>query len=200
MKPPKSNLSPLAEPWGRYVEGEISDLNTFIERSSGGFRADQSFQDSTLDNLASQIRELEERALQAVSAPDMMTAIYDAGNASVSTTMSLPAPTHSRMAVISASCAPRGMTPRNSVIFIRMSVDGKDFHRSSFAVPLITSSTPPGWDSFTAEGYIALPVSAGSSPQVTIQAIGIGNTYDPGTKQALITSIGSSITYAQRTS
>ena len=198
-KPPKSNLSPLAEPWGRYVENSISAINTLLERMTGGFSADASFQNSTLDNLASQIRELEQRALQAVSAPDMLSAIYDAGNATVSTTMTLPAPNESRMAVISASCAPSATTPRNSVIFIRMTVDGKDFHRSSFAVPLITSSTPPGWSSFTAEGYIAIPVQAGVSPQVTVEAIGIGNTYDPGAKQMLITSIGASVTYAQRT-
>lgn len=198
MKPPKSNLSPLAEPWGRYIESEILGINTEIDRATGGIGAGQRVQGSAIDNLASQIQELEERALQAVSAPDMTTAVYDAGNAFVSTTMTLPAPLSSRMAVISASCAPMGLTPRNSVIFIRMSVNGKDFHRSSFAVPLITSSTPPGWDSFTAEGYIALPVDGGNPPIVTIEAIGIGNTYDPGPKQALVSSIGASVTYAQR--
>ena len=112
-KPPKSNLSPLSEPWGRYVENSISAINTLLERMTGGFSADASFQNSTLDNLASQIRELEQRALQAVSAPDMLSAIYDAGNATVSTTMTLPAPNESRMAVISASCAPSATTPRD---------------------------------------------------------------------------------------
>lgn len=190
----------MSEPWGRWSEDIALSNARDIERLGGGVDSDGRVQNSSMDNMASQIVELYARQVQPRSASDITTPVFSGSNAeSISTTITLPPPIDGdRVAQISASCSPLALTSVGSNVFITMRINGVDFYRDSLPLPPGAGTFPPGWNSSTAEGYVSLNVPQGSSLVVQFHLMAMGYALEPGNKQIRLSSISASVTYGQK--
>ena len=71
--PPMRNLSPMAEPWGRWVQEEVEGIKRFAQSLGQGVGNDGRSQNSSMDNLSSQIGELYARRTNVYDMPDLTT-------------------------------------------------------------------------------------------------------------------------------
>jgi len=166
--PPPSNLGPMSEPWARFQTDQTLQNATAIERLGGDATNDGRLNNSTLDNMAAQLEEINQRQSGYVTANDITTAPFNGTGTSAPTVaqeIQLPRPTDTRrsgwLAVtfdVSQSTADFGTA------FLTIYIDGRVFHKNSVGFPTSTI-TPPEWASnsnvagFT--GFTAEPSSGG---------------------------------------
>lgn len=200
-KLPPSNLGPQSEPWARAIEDQTLQNATGIERIGGDASNDGRINNSTLDLMAGQIKEINARQAATVFASTITTPTYDeTGNTvTASATLQLPRPADGqRSGWVTVSGTP-GVSPAlDSAVFITFMIDDRVFYRSSVGLPIL-DSTPVGWTavSFTgATGFTATPGSGGTIG-ITLQAFGqaFGSV---GNRQATFSGISATVSYGQK--
>ena len=196
MRPPNRNLSPAAEPWGRYIENEVIALGSALNGMSSGVDSEGRVQNSSMDSLAMQINELNQRQTQTVAAPPINVAVTGTSWVSTSQDISLPASDFTRMAQVSFSGIIDISAPTlPTTTFLSITVDGAPLFRQSFQVPA-SASSPPGWVGGGIGAFGGIRVPAGTSPTMTLSLSSMGFT--AGARNVYIDSGSASITYGQR--
>lgn len=84
-KRPPSNLNPDAEPWGRWVSAEVEETREDLESVRSDIANGERINNSTLDSLATQIREVDSRPSNRYSWANVNSASF--GNTSLSVTI-----------------------------------------------------------------------------------------------------------------
>lgn len=144
--PPLRNLSPMSEPWGRWAQEELEDLGRFAQTLGQGVGNDGRAQNSSMDNLSSQISELYARRTSVYDMPDLTTTSQPAPAFGVGTsTVALPgfpdgAP---RYGSVSLTATPPPPADPNLGGYYRVTVGSTIIAQGS--MNLGGFSTPPGF-------------------------------------------------------
>lgn len=195
-RPPLSNLSPLAEPWGRWVQERAVDANTRAERLGGTIDNDGLVQNGQMDNLAIQIKELFARSSALLTSPDVTTVAYTTNLVQVDANIVVPAPTDKdRYAWISLSGVPVQNSTYDSAVFLTMLLDGVPFMRQSLNLPA-GLAPPAGWVSPSSTGYVGYVARANSPSTLTFRMQARGFLGDPARTTSL-TAIQGSVNFTQ---
>lgn len=197
MRWPNSNLSPMSQPWGRYAQDQIEDLQGTVERL--GIRSDNSgrIQSSSMDLMAGQISELYARGSALAFGADATTPVYTTDTVQVSSTITLPLPLDSpRLAWVSLSCSPVHNSTESASVFLTWIMDGVPFHRASTGVPA-GQAPPSGWTNPSYIGYTGFiaPTSGAGILEMRMQCRGI---FGSGPMTTSLTNVQASINYAQK--
>lgn len=201
MRPPPSNLGPMAEPWARWITDQTLQNAEGVERLGGDASNDGRINNSLLDSMADQIQELNARQSQTLFVPDLTTPVFNQSGATVSTstTISLPRPLDAqRIGWVSLSGTPSVTPAYDSTVFVTFSIDGRPFYRSSIGLPP-ASATPAGWTTFSFQGvtgFMADP-EAGGALSIQLQARGLAFGA-AGNRTATLGGITATVAYAQR--
>ena len=140
--PPPSNLGPLAEPWAREITRQVQDQATAIERLGGSLSNDGSATNGSLDNIAFQINELEQRQAGVVFADNLTTARFTQPNTVTNIiTLQIPRPDRPRVGTLSVQFTAQANSALQTEVYGTFSIDGLVFHRDSRTVP--TPHPPP---------------------------------------------------------
>lgn len=193
---PLSNLSPLAEPWGRYVQQRAEDANTRAERLGGSIDQDGQVQNGQLDNLGGQIKELFARSSALLTSPDVSTPSYTTNLVQVDANITVPAPTDKdRYAWISLSCVPVQNSTYDSAVFLTMLLNGVAFFRQSINLPP-GLAPPSGWVSPSSVGYVGYIAPANQPATLTLRMQARGFLGDPA-RTTTLTAIQGSVNFSQ---
>lgn len=193
---PNSNLSPMAEPWGRFVTERAIEANTRAERLGGAIGQDGAVQNGQMDNLAIQIKELFARSSALLTAPDVTTPSYTTELVQVEANITVPAPTDkSRYAWVSLTGTPVQNSTYDSAVFITMLLNGVSFMRQSLNLPP-GLAPPAGWTSPTTTGYVGYVAPVGSPATLTLRMQARGFLGDPARTTSL-TAIQGSVNFTQ---
>lgn len=170
--PPPSNLGPLSEPWGREITRQVEENRVAIQRLGGDFSSDGSLNNSTLDNIAYQINELQQRQSGIVTYPSISTPIFSSGSTTNLLTLQIPRPDIERYGTVSVQVTATNSNNLQTEVYATMEIDGTVFHRDSRSVPS-QNLEPEGWGgqkAFTGfTGFRAGP-SFGGMITITLQA------------------------------
>lgn len=170
--PPPSNLGPLSEPWGREITKQVQENRIAIQRLGGDFSNDGSLNNSTLDNIAYQIKELRERQAGIVTAADFSSATFSSGTVTNVITLQIPRPDRPRVGTVSLQFTATNSNANQTEVYASMEIDGTVFHRDSRSVPT-QNIEPASWGGQKAltgfTGFTATPTSGGTL-RLTLQA------------------------------
>lgn len=197
--PPKSNLSPLAEPWGRFITDEIRDLRTQANRTGGTIDSTGRVNNSSLDVQAAQIQELYERQTQVVTAPSIATPPFNlaSGTVTVSTTFTLPPPSGTRNGQIVISGTPTTTSSTNATLtYFSVMVNGTQIYRQTAVVPITPPPAPPGWTDVVINAFAGMTFYDGDAPTVTVTLF--ADAYNSTLRSVGLSNISASVTYGQR--
>ena len=140
--PPLRNLSPMAEPWGRWAQEELLDLRRAAESLGATTQNDGRISNATMDNISGQVFELFAQQSVAVPIPDL--SITPIQSAWPSATVTAPAPEPdggARYASILLSGVPSITDPNlQAASYFQLSISGTPIARSS--VPTTGASVP----------------------------------------------------------
>ncbi len=142
-RPPLRNLSPMSEPWGRFVENEIVNLRNGFELSeSSSFNSGRSAS-SSIDNLSYQVSELYQQRQFSIKIPDISITPQQNSWVSASSSATIDQPIDApRYAAIYASSTPATTSPfLDASLFLQIIIDGNVISRSQVRVS--AASTPP---------------------------------------------------------
>lgn len=173
--PPPSNLGPLAEPWARWIQGQVEQNARQVDILGGDSTNDGIQNNSTLDQIASQIRELQARQSGLILAdPVTINVPGNGGTASTTISIQVPRPSDvSRIGWLSAQFTAEARSSDSTEIFGSFSLDGQIFHRDSRYVPT-ENLEPASWNGNKAltgyTGFVASP-SGGGSLSMRLEAI-----------------------------
>lgn len=194
-RPPLSNLSPMAEPWGRDMQERILASGTAIDRLGGSVSNDGRIQNSSMDLMAAQISELYARSSALVRAGNLTTPSFTDNLVSVSSFVSLPAASVPRLAWVSLSCTPSQTGTDDSVVFVTMLLDGQVFYRNSVGLPA-GLAPPPGWDGATFVGYSGFTSQSGTGNlELRLQARGFSGG---APRTVTLSGIQATVNFAQK--
>lgn len=171
--PPPSNLGPLSEPWARWQTAQVIQNATAIERLGGDSTNDGIANNSSFDQLASQINELYARQSGLLTLPDQVSAAVEFGNPAMNVfTFQIPRPTDgTRTGWLSAQfTASADSLTLYTDVFGSFSIDGRIFHRDSRYVPT-NNLEPTSWNGDKAiTGYTGFTLGPNDGGTVTIVA------------------------------
>lgn len=140
--PPLRNLSPMAEPWGRWAQEEIIALRQAAEGLGATTQNDGRTSNATMDNISGQVFELFAQQSVAVPLPDL--SVTPIQNNWPSATVTAPAPDPEggpRYASILLSGVPTITAPNlQAASYFQLSISGTPIARSS--VPTTGASVP----------------------------------------------------------
>lgn len=144
-QPPMRNLSPMAEPWGRWAQEEILDIRRAAESLGATTQNDGRSSNATMDNISGQVSELFAQQSESVAFPKLSITPPQSAWASNSVSVAAPDPDGgSRYATITFSGVPSITNPNlQAVAFFQLSVDGQTIARSS--IPAVGASVPPDY-------------------------------------------------------
>lgn len=196
MRAPLSNLGPMSEPWGRYVQEEAENANIRATRLGGTIGNDGSVQAGQMDVLARNINELLARSSSLLSAPDLTTPAYTTNLIDASTSIAVPRPTEPRNAWLSLSTVPIQNSTYDSAVFITMLLNGVPFYRQSLNLPA-GLAPPPGWSGASSVGYVSYIADPNTTTILTLQVQARGFLGDPPRTTSL-TAIQGSVAFAQK--
>lgn len=197
MRAPNSNLGPLSEEWGRYVQGEAEQANLRATRLGGTIGNDGSVQAGQMDVLANQINELLARSSTLLSAPNLTTPGYTTNLIDASVNIAVPGPKDAaRNAWLSLSTVPIQNSTYDSAVFITMSLNGQPFYRQSVNLPA-GLAPPPGWSGASSVGYVSYLAEPNVNATLTLQIQARGFLGDPARTTSL-TAIQGSVAFAQK--
>ena len=200
FRPPLSNLGPMSEPWGRFITEQTVTNAEAIERLGGDARNDGRINNSAIDNLASQIKELSARQATISTGANLTTPTFNQTGTTVSATRTIQLPRPSdgaRMGWLAVSGDPSLSASLDSTVFVTFSIDGREFYRSSIGLPA-ASALPSGWDNFTFQGATGFQASPSSGGTLTILLQARGLSFATGNRTASLTGITATAAYAQR--
>lgn len=164
--PPPSNLGPQSQPWARSVTDTLSQHMLAIERLGGDATNDGRVNNSTLDNIAYQINELQQRQAGTVASPDITTPTFTNPNSVTNTvTLQIPRPDRPRIGWVSVQFTATNSNSAQTEVYGSFSIDGTVFHRDSRTVPT-QNLEPASWGGQKAltgyTGFTATPTSGGT--------------------------------------
>lgn len=170
---PPSNLGPLSEPWAREITAQTIANQSAIQRLGGDFSNDGSVNNSTLDNIAYQINELQQRQFGIVKSSDITTPSFTNPNSVTNNvTIQIPRPDVPRIGWLSVQFTATNSNAEQSEIYASFSIDGTVFHRDSRTVPS-ENLEPASWQGQKAltgyTGFTATPTTGGTLT-LTLQA------------------------------
>lgn len=199
--PPPSNLGPMSQPWAGWITDQTVTNRDAIESLGGDASNDGRINNSALDTLAGNIKELYERQSQNLILPNVTTPSFNNSGATVTATLShqLPRPTDSsRIGWMALNASPSVSPAVTSTVFVTYSMDGAIFYRSSIFLP-VADSTPSGWNNmtfFAATGFVGSPTSGGLL-EITLQAYGLV-TGAATSRTASLSNITATLAYGQK--
>lgn len=199
VTPPKSNLSPLAEPWGRFVTDEIRNLRTQADRTGGTIDSTGRVNNSSLDVQAAQIQELYERQTQVVTTPSIATPPFNlaSGTVTASTTFTLPPPSGTRNGQIVVSGTPTTTNSTNATLtYFSVMVNGTQIYRQTAVVPITPPPAPPNWTDVVINAFAGMTFYDGDPPTVTVTLF--ADAYNSTLRSVGLSNISASVTYGQR--
>lgn len=201
MRPPLSNLGPMAEPWGDWITQQTITNMEGVERLGGDASNDGRINNSALDLMASQINELYERQSQVVTSPDLYTVPFDNTGVtfSASVNIQLPRPTDAqRTGWVALNCNPTVSPSLFTAVFVTFSIDGRMFYRSSMGLPP-SDSAPVGWNNASFAGATGFTAAPGQGGVLRILLEAYGSPFgDPGVRTASLRNISATVAYGQR--
>lgn len=164
--PPPSNLGPQSQPWARSVTDTLTQQTLAIERLGGDSSNDGRVNNSTLDNIAYQINELQQRQSGTVRFADVTTAPFTNPNSVTNTiTLQIPRPDRARVGWVSVQFTATNSNSAQTEVYGSFSIDGTVFHRDSRTVPT-QNLEPASWGGQKAltgyTGFTASPTSGGT--------------------------------------
>lgn len=170
--PPPSNLGPLSEPWAHAITQQVVGNRTALERLGGDFSNDGSLNNSSLETIAYQIRELQQRQSGIVRAMDFSSAVFASGSVTNVVTLQIPRPDVTRVGTVSLQFTATNSNALQSEVYASMEADGVIFHRDSRSVPT-QNLEPASWGGQKAltgfTGFTAGP-GFGGELRLTLQA------------------------------
>lgn len=195
------NMGPATEPWGRWAEGRITELESKAAGISTNSRSDGSVQNASVDNLAIQIRELYSRQSHSVPISSMQTDNFGSLSSSpiVTQNISLPVPTDAQRIgwlSIQGTMDIAGVTDAFSNGFVMFEIDGVRIGQDSAAFPYAESVTAD-WgpiSQFAASSFSAGPLGGGT---LTIRLMGKGLAM-PGLRRIIFNNIRATVQYGQK--
>lgn len=195
--PPPSNLGPLSEPWAREITDQVQANRTAIQRLGGDFSMDGSLNNSSLDNIAYQINELQQRRSGVVTADALTTSSFTSPNSVTNViTLQIPRPDVPRVGTVSVQFTAQGSNSLQTEVYGSFAVDGLVFHRDSRTVPT-QNFEPSSWNGLKAitgyTGFTATPTSGGTLV-LTLQSEAIFST---GARTVTYTGIQANYQYGQ---
>lgn len=194
--PPPSNLGPLSEPWAREITTQVQANRTAIERLGGDFSNDGSLNNSTLDQIAYQINELQQRQSGVVKFPDFSTASFSSGSVTNVVSIQIPRPPTTRFATVSVQFTATNSNSSQTEVYATMEMDGVVFHRDSRSVPT-QNLEPSSWGGQKAitgfTGFTAGP-GFGGLVRITLQA---ENAFSSGDRLVTYSNIQAVYQYGQ---
>lgn len=196
--PPRSNLGPQSEPWARYQTDQTLQNARAIESMGGDASNDGRINNSAMDNMANQIKELQARQSGVTSVQDVDIPTFSTGSRSVTVTVQIPRPTVARAGWVSLQFTARNNTALQTEVYASFDVDGSVFHRDSRSVPT-TNFEPASWNGDKAitgyTGFYAAPEQGGLLTMF-IQAENTSSAASPRTIS--LVDIKASYQYGQR--
>lgn len=196
--PPPSYLGPQSEPWGRYITEQVRQNAEAIERLGGDASNDGRINNSTLDLLGSQIKELSQRQAGVVTAPDVFTPEFSSGTQTLTVNIQIPRPKDAaRVGWVSVQFTATNSNANQTEVFGSMSIDGTVFHRDSRAVPT-GNLEPASWNGDKAitgyTGFTASPDTGGSIDLVLQAQV----AFSSGSRSVRFHSIRATYQYGQK--
>lgn len=163
----------MSEPWGREITQQVQANATAIQRLGGDFSNDGSVNNSTLDNIAYQINELQQRQSGVVFHPDVQTASFTQPQLVTNTlTLQIPAPDVPRVGWVALQFTAVNSNNLQTEVYASFEMDGTVFHRDSRAIPS-RNLEPASWDGQKAiTGYTGFTADQGGGGRIrmTLQA------------------------------
>ncbi|QAU07385.1 hypothetical protein SEA_ALLEB_53 [Microbacterium phage Alleb] len=194
--PPPSNLGPLSEPWGREITRQVQANREAIQRLGGDLSNDGSLNNSTLDNIAYQINELQQRQAGIVTIAPFSTATFSTGSVTNVVTIQVPRPAQNRYCTVSLQFTATNSNANQTEVYATMEIDGTVFHRDSRSVPT-QNLEPASWGGQKAltgfTGFIAGP-NGGGLLRLTLQA---ENAFSTGARFVTYSNIQANYQYGQ---
>ncbi|AWY05031.1 hypothetical protein SEA_HORTUS1_52 [Microbacterium phage Hortus1] len=194
--PPPSNLGPLSEPWGREITRQVQANREAIQRLGGDLSNDGSLNNSTLDQIAYQINELQQRQAGIVAVAPFSTASFSTGSVTNVVTIQVPRPAENRYCTVSLQFTATNSNANQTEVYATMEIDGTVFHRDSRSVPT-QNLEPASWGGQKAltgfTGFIAGP-SGGGLLRLTLQA---ENAFSTGARFVTYSNIQANYQYGQ---
>ncbi|AWY06382.1 hypothetical protein SEA_TANDEM_52 [Microbacterium phage Tandem] len=194
--PPPSNLGPLSEPWGREITRQVQANREAIQRLGGDLSNDGSLNNSTLDQIAYQINELQQRQAGIVAIAPFSTATFSTGSVTNVVTIQVPRPAENRYCTVSLQFTATNSNANQTEVYATMEIDGTVFHRDSRSVPT-QNLEPASWGGQKAltgfTGFIAGP-SGGGLLRLTLQA---ENAFSTGARFVTYSNIQANYQYGQ---
>ncbi|QZD97645.1 hypothetical protein SEA_PLATTE_52 [Microbacterium phage Platte] len=194
--PPPSNLGPLSEPWGREITRQVQANREAIQRLGGDLSNDGSLNNSTLDQIAYQINELQQRQSGIVAVAPFSTATFSTGSVTNVVTIQVPRPAQNRYCTVSLQFTATNSNANQTEVYATMEIDGTVFHRDSRSVPT-QNLEPASWGGQKAltgfTGFIAGP-NGGGLLRLTLQA---ENALSTGARFVTYSNIQANYQYGQ---
>lgn len=166
--PPPNNLGPMSQEWGRYITVQTRQNAEAIERMGGDASNDGQVNNSTMDQMASQLNEVNQRQSAFTVADSITTAPFNGGGTNapmVARNIEIPRPADvARSGWLALTFDVSQTTNEFTVAFFTIYIDGNPFHKSSIGFP-VSTVTPASWGSgasvsaFT--GFVAGPSFGG---------------------------------------
>lgn len=195
--PPPSNLGPLSEPWARDITTAIQNSRTAIERLGGDFSMEGSLGNSSLDNIAYQINELQQRQAGVTRALDLTTASFNQPNSVTNVvTLQIPRPSVARVGTVSVQFTAQGSNSLQTEVYGSMAIDGLVFHRDSRTVPT-QNLEPSSWNGLKAiTGYTGFTAGPGFGGTITL-TLQAEAAFSSGARTVTYTGIQANYQYGQ---
>lgn len=196
--PPPSNLGPLSEPWGRDITKQVQENRVALQRLGGDFSNDGALSNSSLDNIAYQINELQQRQAGIVRIDDFETAVFT-NPASVTNIVNIqiPRPSENRICTVSVQFTATNSNTLQTEVYASMEIDGTVFHRDSRTVPT-QNLEPTSWGGQKAltgfTGFVAGP-NDGGAIRLVLQAEAAFST---GSRFVIYSNIQANYQYGQK--
>lgn len=195
--PPPSNLGPLAEPWAREITRQVQDQATAIERLGGSLSNDGSATNGSLDNIAFQINELEQRQAGVVFADNLTTASFTQPNTVTNIiTLQIPRPDRPRVGTLSVQFTAQANSALQTEVYGSFAIDGMIFHRDSRTVPT-QNFEPSSWNGLKAiTGYTGFSAGPGFGGELVLK-LQSEAAFSSGARTVTYTGIQANYQYGQ---
>lgn len=197
MTRPPSNLNPDAEPWGRYVSDEIENSAIQLRDASSDVENSARINNSALDSLASQIREIEARVVLNLDYPSVTTPSFTTGTfLTPLASVIIPAPTDApRMGWLRFRTNVTQSVSTGTGVFIS-TFRGTSSLQSSFLFVLPSPSMPgfgneSGVDAFLS--FVGIP-----GQPITLDFTARIEAQTPGVARTVTFTRSATVQYAQR--
>lgn len=181
----------MSEPWGRWIEGEVQNIQRQADRLGLDSSNDGRINNSSMDQMALQINELQARSANGVAAPPMTISVPTGDTWYYgTTTIALPAPAEPRWGLFSISATTQSTAEPYS-LYLRAEING------NLLVSRYDSAETRYDGRIVISGYSALPISDAGTVDMVITC-GIARWFGATFTSLRVEDINASVSYAQR--